>query len=719
MTRTKRAFTLIELITVMGITAVLMTLIIIPVIQSFNLTRAAQGFSEAQDRARILIERISREVGNGTSIRDNAGLAGSVAVVVPGQNGQPETVLLPYTKLDILVPAEGDPSQIVNGAFVDPNTGKGDPTLRAPKGQVVLPASQGSSLVRYFVGLRQPMVADPANPAVRYPRRYDNPYDGLLMQKSGNRDNLYVLYRAEVQPVIFQGGNFVVNTALFQDANTDGVPDDIDDPAFFTLLPGVDVAAEPVGNTGGTLTAVGQAKAQRIQNWISRSAVVTEIARYDMIRPVYDKASRVVQYLPNAAAVVNVPRLIPLIQLRPTRVTNEPAEGMTAVRQGQEADGMEGNAPDVYRTQYGAWTNPVVRMWPAGWSAANPSANEYVVGRTSATTPGLSAYVFDPDLGGNEFTAGTEVFDLWTYDNAVQQGQRFPFSRAVTAANGRSGWLGNPAARDLFEPFTLDQRGGKVLASFSISEVGNVAQPVNPANPDNLPVAGTGPALTPTNDPGLGVGVFSDAAFATINRKFNKIWNDYPGLRPNLHRFLDLRLVNLDDGTASPLHPNPVTGFARAKLVPGSDVVYGPDQQPGANYGNVVRYTRTNGAPGPNQYRINYVNQVEPTDYSLLGLPNPPASYTPTDFVSAVIQPRYKAGYLQFNSDPNVPLPAGNIYVSYRFQMSGAGDIVAVDYDSREVLSILLTIRNYPQTSLPDPQTITLKGAAKVRNFLR
>ena len=232
-------------------------------------------------------------------------------------------------------------------------------------------------------------------------------------------------------------------------------------------------------------------------------------------------------------------------------------------------------------------------------------------------------------------------------------------------------------------------------------------------------MAATGPALTPVNDVGLGVGVFSDAAFASINRKFNKIWNDYPGLRPNLHRFLDLRVVALDDGTPSPLHPDPATGFARAKLVPGSDVVYGPDQQPGANYGAVVRYTRANGTPGPNLYRINYVAQAEPTDYGLLCLPNPPASYTPTDFVSAVIQPRYKAGYLQFNSDPNVPLPLGNIYVSYRFQMSGAGDVVAVDYDSREVVSILLTIRNYPQTTQPEPQTITLKGAAKVRNFLR
>lgn len=716
--RNRRAFTLIELLTVIAITGVLMTLIIIPVVQSFNLTRAAQGFSEAQDRARILIDRISREIGNAAGVRANDGLAGSVAVVVPGADGQPETVILPYTKLDLVVPAQGDPSAIVNGAFVDPNTGKGDPTLRAPKGQVVLPAAPGASIVRYWVGLRQPISTQPG-PGGFVPRRYDNPYDGLLTARGTNRDNLYVLYRAEVQPIVYQNGQFRVNTALFMDANNDGVPDDLDDPAFFTLLPIIDVASEPVNNQGGSLTGVGQAKAQRIQNWLSRSTVVTEISRYDMIRPVYDKRTRVVVYDPNSANVLNVPRLVPLIQLRPTRVTSEPAEGMTAVRQGQEAEGMDRQAPDVFRTQYGAWTHPLVRLWPSGWDPGVPASNEYLVARPDPAVPGLSVFAFDPDLGGTELTSGIELFDIAAYEAGVESNQRFPFSQAVAAANARSGWLGNAQARAAFEPFVLDERAGRVVASFDISEIGDSTQPANPANPRNLPVVATGPALTPNNDPGLAAGAFSDPQYASINRKFNKIWNDYPALRPNLHRFVDLRVVPTGDFTPGPLNPLPNQGFARARIVPGSEVVFGPDQIPGANYGAMIRFTRTVGTPGPNQYRLNYVNLAEPTDYTLLGVPNPPAQYTPTDFVSAVIQPRYRAGYLQFHSDPNVPLPAGNIFVSYRFQFTGVGDVVAVDYDSREIMSILLTIRNYPQTTQPDPQSITLNGAAKVRNFLR
>ena len=73
-----------------------------------------------------------------------------------------------------------------NGAFIDPVTGKEDPTLENPKGQVMLPVAPGSTLVRYWIGLR-----DPFSP-------YNNPYDGLLLARNGQRDNLYVLYRAEV-----------------------------------------------------------------------------------------------------------------------------------------------------------------------------------------------------------------------------------------------------------------------------------------------------------------------------------------------------------------------------------------------------------------------------------------------------------------------------------------------------------------------------------------
>ena len=88
----RKAFTLLELITVMALTAVLMGLVVYPLIQSFDVTRAAQGFADAQNRARILIERITREVGNAAFVRDNTGEAGSVYIDVPTSAATPALV---------------------------------------------------------------------------------------------------------------------------------------------------------------------------------------------------------------------------------------------------------------------------------------------------------------------------------------------------------------------------------------------------------------------------------------------------------------------------------------------------------------------------------------------------------------------------------------------------------------------------------------------------
>jgi hypothetical protein len=104
-----------------------------------------------------------------------------------------------------------------------------------------------------------------------------------------------------------------------------------------------------------------------------------------------------------------------------------------------------------------------------------------------------------------------------------------------------------------------------------------------------------------------------------------------------------------------------------------------------------------------------------------------PYNYNEQNFVSAVIQPRFKRGYIQLNSDPNVPLPLGQVLVAYRFQFNGAGnrglgskeDVFAVDYDTRQLINVLLTIRNYPQSTVSNPQNVTLKSTAAVRNYIR
>jgi len=755
----RRAFTLIELITVIAISAILLTLIAIPVIQAFNLTRAAQGFAQAQDRARTLIDRISREINNSAGVRDNSGMRGSLVVVLPGQNGNPEDVLLQNVKLDIFKPAEGEENidPTTPGVFINPDINKVDPTLKTTKGQTTLPVAQGSTLVRYFIGLRKPF----SDGGVRL--SYNNGYDGLFMARNANEDNLYVLWRAEIPWRVFNNAvnppRWQVNPAFFEDTNGDGLIDEIDmDNSRFFVTNGV------------------AAHDQIVRNWLNKSAIVTEINRFDMIQPIYSKATNRVIYDPNPANVLNVPRVLPLIQFLPQRVSSEPATGQVAIRPGEETNNEAKIGPDVYRTKYGGWTSLFIRTWPSTVFRTGPNVVEswrtygpwtpntpYMVGRQrNVGGQGTGFSLFGFDGVGNEASDGFELFDVVAYYDAKLLDKRrtpvtpimaYPFSYAIDAANTRpggsgNGWLtgGNSVAlRELFVGFVPDPRKGKVIASFGIDEVGdgNPAlprrAPDNLAQFDNRPQSPTGPALSPANDPNLGVGNWYDAQYQNINRRFNKLWNDWAVLVPGLEaaryckRFIDLRVTPQWDGAPSPL--DPASGFFRAKIVPGSEIVVGPDQNPGPNYGQPVRYSRVVERPvGPNQYLINYVNQREP-DWTALGLPLPgnlgdPRTYVFDNLVSAVLQPQYRAGYIELNSRYGEPLPdgyndpvlgaiPGNISVFYRFQFTEPNDVLAADYDTRQIMGINLTIRNYPQTNIPNPQSITVKGSAAVRNYIR
>lgn len=747
--RTRRGFTLIELITVMTITAILLTIITIPVIQSFNLTRAAQGFADAQDRARLLIERISREVANSSGVRDNTGIRGAIDIRVPGQNGNQEIIRIENGKLDIVKPAQGEENIDPNnpGQFINPNSGKVDPTLRAPKGMVTLPVSPGSTLVRYFIGLKQPFTLTLAGARTDNPAEYNNGYDGILMARNSRPDNLYVLWRAEVQPYVWVGGARQVNTQLFDvDPNT-GEPV-YDDPQFFL----------PDGSA---------AKALRVQAWLNRSAIVTEFSRYDMIQAVFDRRTRVPAY------DGNVPRVFPLVQFTPKRQTSEPPTGMMAVRSGEESVNSAKIGPDVYRTNFGAWTEAFIRTWPSIWpdefgfngrirpsdpnsdvfagdqrevwrrqdNAGSP-LNAYIIGdrRLPSEGPaGYSIFAYDPTQGDERTAAArAELFFITGYRADLRANVPYPFTNNLGA-----NILTDQFLRRLAMMYTVDPKEGTVITSFGIDEVGVNAPPAG--LPDNRPLAACGQAFTPGNDNTIGGG--SWFTYTTINQRFNKLWNDWTqildGARSDnsqpavdlprerfAKRYIDLRVLPQADGTPSPMHP--ILGFPRASIVPGSEIVLGPDQTPGPNYGRQVRYTRVTQRPvGPNQYMINYVDQREPNwgdwdgpgggtqGFQTVGNVYDPTVYTANNFVSAVLQPQFRKGYIELNSRFGEPLPQGNIFVYYRFQFTEPGDTFAIDYDTRQVLDINLTIKNYPQTNLPNGQSITVQGSATVRNFMR
>lgn len=757
----RRAFTLIELIVVMAISTMLLTIIAIPMIHSFNITRAAQGYANAQRRASDVISMMEKEIGNAVAVRDNSGTRGSQYVVVPGSDGFPETLLMSATKLDFYRAALGEPLRGPSGAYINPGTGMEDPTTPTPIGQVNLPVARGLTMVRYFIGLARPLSDTDRDGLPDRAESYNNPYDGLLMKRNSDRDNLFVLYRGEVQPFVFSTANnrFEVNTRAFVPSDPADLSRDpiYDDPAFFTMMPGVDYDPS-IGPRQPNLTPVGEDKAKLVQYWTQNATIVTEVSRYDMINVEYDRRNGKAFY------DNNVPRVTPLIRIQPTRVASEAALGEVSARVGEETDNAVKLGADTYRTEYGAWSNLLMRIWPSdyptawGYGAGQRTAGQvrrswgsggralntpYMVGRPrldlAGNVLGFSLYAYDPTSGVSDLAGGLEVFDYSLYNRFLESGLPGGFSAAVDAANARSAWLTivEPAVPDLFVPVFPNARAGRVIASFDIREVGQLGVGYNENVPTVDPFGGspvgigTGLAVTP-NDPMFSVGAWTD--YTKINERFGKLWRDWAILMPGLDRsryvkrFVLLGTVPQSDGTPSPLNKTPYatggSGFRRAYVQPGSEVVIGPDQGAGPNYGRLIRYVRTTQRPvGPNEYFINYVDQPDP-DYAGIGIPAPPAIhdpsfYDPNNLISAIVQPQFRAGYVEFNSRFGEPIPEGNIFVTYRFQFNEQNDVIAVDYDSSELLEVVLTVKTFPLTSMPNNQVVTLKGSAVVRNFIR
>lgn len=712
----KRAFTLIELLTVMAITAILLTLIGWPLIQSLSITRQAQAYADAQDKGRTLVERISREIGNAVSVR---GISGgtpsylnsvnvanggayaattipnhSVVIRLPGRDGNTVETVLPYSKLDIVPPAQGDPAnRSADGAYFNPVTGKYDPTLTRPKGDVRLPVAPGQTIVRWFIGLR-----DPFQP-------YNEPYTNILMRRAGGRDNLYVLFRAEVQPYNPDG---TVNTNFFRaDASGRRIVD-LDDPRFFVA----DQGQTPDADT---------TKTARVQNWLRSAVVQTEISRYDMIRPV--TTGPAAQPILTYDATNQVPQVLPLIQFRPTRVASSPASGTTAARPGEAVEGLDRIGPDTFRTPQALWTNAIVRYYPARYTG---SAGDLLQILGSSATGQITINAANPSADGGDSFGGTQLFDVSAYEAAVTAGQ-YAFTAAV---NSNPAWLTDANLRSLFTPMRVFTGTGKIVTSFPVDEVGS--GPAHSVN--NVPTVAITDTTSPVTSTGGVANLSPQVGPYDPNSAFNYLWNTYPAYRSYWHRYIDLRFVPNFDGTFSPLCPlalgGQATGFLdatgqnRVRIVPGSEEVYGPNQAPGGI--GEVRYTRVTRNPGVNQYCLVYADMAEPVSYAdLLGAGNPflagfdPLNYNGTNVVSAAIQARYKVGYLQLNSDPNTPIPAGQIRVRYRFQLNAPNDTFAVDFDTRELMQVLLTIKNYPQSNSPTAQSVTLKSTATLRNVVR
>ena len=733
-----RGFTLIELITVIAVSTVLMTIIIIPVIQGFNMTRAAEGFAQAQSQGRLLIQQLEGEISNAVAVRPTSGISGQVAIRIPDNNNNQDIVILPHSKIDLYPPAEGDASNSVSGAFVNPDTGKIDPTSKAPIGDTNLPAVRGMTMVRYWIGLRDPNLP------------YNNPYINYRTTTgarwatgTGGQDNLYVLYRAEIQPKVLTGGTLSVNSAFFADADGNGEPD-LDDPNFFLSTLGVDAVHDA-----------------RVAAWKRAGRIVTQISRFDMIQPEINRQnSRLL------LSVGALPRITPLIRFQPARVSAETATPQVVIAAGQETDNAAKVGPETYSSSRGSMDLQRFSIYPSQYPGAFGP-----LGASSGTVRPVWAGGANPYLVAERTPAGlmltssdgTPLFNIANYmqmlDLQAQPNAPYPYTSSVVVAPDPMQDGRKPGYRTHFVPLSIDTHSGKVISSFDVREVGtDVSVPYQyrvPTTPA-MTTAGlfgvhAGPATAFAAEVNPATIAWQDAltdATVGINRRFNSLWANWDAFAPTLDRgqyckrFIDLRVIPQPGNEPSPLDKRPptggdmrVTGPARSYIVPGSEEIIGPDQRPGPNYGKYVRYTRVTQRPvGANQYYINYVDLPEP-DWASLGFAGAnydPGVYNPTNFLSAVLQAQYRAGYIELNSQLGEPIPSivnnptdpgddtpGNFLISYRFQFTEPNDVVAVDYDSTDTMEVVLTVRNYAQTTFPNPQNVTIKGTAQVRNFQR
>jgi prepilin-type N-terminal cleavage/methylation domain-containing protein len=202
-----------------------------------------------------------------------------------------------------------------------------------------------------------------------------------------------------------------------------------------------------------------------------------------------------------------------------------------------------------------------------------------------------------------------------------------------------------------------------------------------------------------------------DLTFATdaINARYNTALSQVPNDAPNIRRYVSL--LDLDNDGVMDDASNHLT-FPTASIVPGSEVVIGPDQRPGPNYGRPIRYQRVSAANatlGLNQYRILYQDTV------------------PYQEVMRVygFTPQLLRGYIEFYSDPDTPLPPDTeIIVTFFYRFNLESDSYVADYQTRRLMNLKMGLKFYGAqqpvnysltTQLEAPNIVQVRGGIRAR----
>jgi prepilin-type N-terminal cleavage/methylation domain-containing protein len=749
----RNAFTLIELLVVIALTSILLTLVFVPLTNSLNLTSRAGTQIEAQSAARDIMRQIQAELSGPVFVYDNASqgvdaLGGQGRLDDPDGRiyfwayGQPATgtnaiggpavpELLRYAMVEFVQPASQ--SEQSPSTLTDPTTGKPLQTPNAPT-NMSLPLVMGRTIERYFVGVRDNTSGPTTLTDLRgntlsgmpvsssgafhgYANRYDDAGDVNIQA-----DNRATLYKAEVQPFVIDTATskYGVNVGLFHTLNDDGTkgsdptkPIILDDPNFFydTTLVASRFAAPGVNVNG-------RAAVPMWENWKAVSQSLLALNKADAITLERDDRNGILYRdsegrLPTDAGATApfLPVIRPLITFTPQYVENDPGVPSSLENAGAESPY---SAATQFRSQYGAWARPFrVVVYRAPDTQTDPL--NYV---DPATKKPLTYEMEDPNIGitfqGTPGNVGPapDASGFWTNKNPQYA-------------------------------FTVDYEKGTVNFAFPHWVLDKDAS----GNP---------------------VPMFYNPN--TVNSKIDVLLAN--GDAQYAKRFLWMRDFDINNtanpaGAISPLKQYDVLNdtppsFYRVRVVPGSERIFGPDQNPGPHYGYRTQYTRVSanvGSIGHNQYKILYENAPNAANTADAADPRVRTGFVefdslpdtngidigsqnidPTDDIPMThlknvngnqvpVPPTYRNHSLpekKWVPDPTAPtdttkgtvVDADPVEVSYSFQMNRPTDVVKIDYLTRSIMNVNMEMRLYDPRSAR-PQTTQLVDKVTVRNLPR
>jgi len=724
-----QAFTLIEILIVIALTAVLFALLLVPLISALRYTQQAQIVTAAQDAARITEERISRELGSAIFVFDgtshpfqtaNPIVAGDdrytnfLDLPILSSTGAPVVAHAYNAKIDFVLPKANA------GAVTDPTTQQSVNYTTLPNGSAIIsnpslvfPLAAGTNAIRYFVGLKDPTIS------------YNNTREGKSISSS---DNTYILYRAEYQPytdVVTNGKvtGVTPNTNLFAlRLKADGTPvtpniPDLDDPDFFRYVSTSDVNWLNDSHAAYTAAEV-TAHNARVDKWRQISKVVIPGPNVDLIllphnadnTLAYDPANGAFPGVAHSGAAPDpvTGKSYPIINtsctFRPATISGNATPGTTANynSQGVVAADQAGFTyiPTVYTATSQSWSLPYhVSVFPgtygqAGTTAAiNDALNMYYDTEQFASAPVLvtkpSSY---PPVGVANTALSINPGDILEYSHVP--------STAISNPHGTLAYdvtQGFPVTYDgtnynlggtQFVPMTINPDTGTI--SFTAPSLPNGPYDrLTRSWPYSTPVSGASIDTTP--------GITADG---TIDLTL-------PASSPAKLTDSPLQGVHTLNATGGPA----LTGVANAHIVPGSVRITGPDQSPGPNNGQPITYTEIKPSlndPGDNQFYIDYSTSILHLEKNAAGpvgpisviydyqanmslttpLPTPlPSTFTPADL----------------NNSPYLP------YLPMQ---------VTVDYQTRDLIDVSIGVRIYDVTN-NRAQVIPAETKIKIGNSNR